>query len=326
MGRCNVAGLQLAGVLVKVRGIGGWPSWWSEVPEIARGHQFWQALGFNGYRPMVANDFEPQEVFEHASSWLQAGIHVRVAVNWGRNPPMPDYRACLFERNRKAIDAFSDRLISLAALMRKTSLNFSFEPCQESDVWQGKYGLDQEKWPDAIGDWWYFALSVHERVREASSVVLDLGSCANQSVSGFDQPWASLASNWFSKLRGVRSDAHFYAPKGVAFDGHLAYPSRFVKPVTGAALGPYDEAVTMKETGNFGPRPLGLAYALGFYGANAKRIGVPAGVGEVGSFNRQHRLDLFKACSKIESVFAWDWRDLFRDGILDAEAVARLIG
>lgn len=307
-------------------GVGGWVDYWRDLPVAGRAPEFWQAIGCNAVRLMFVNTASPFEVYAEAKQWLESGMHVRVAINWGRDPLMPDTVATIIEAQPEAVSAFADRMTTVAKMLEELvpASRWSLEPCQETEIWQRWCGLDQARWDEAKKIWRRWVTEFHYQFRKVSKATLDIGSCANQEGAGFGDPYEHMQPSDLEGLVNVRSDAHMYAPKAVAF-GRMRYPSSTCKPVRGQQLGEYDMSVTMRETAGLGPRAAGIKAAIGQYTLNAARIGLPVGFGEIGSQNRTHQLDLLRSVQRFDR-FVWDPRTLFRNSALDLPMVSALIG
>lgn len=306
-------------------GVGGWPNYWQDLPAVAQTPQFWAAIGCNAVRLMFVNGVSPGQVCGTVEPWLAAGMHVRVAINWGRNPLLPDTITTIIEAQESAVTEFAAHMGLVASWIdaQYSSSQWSLEPCQETEIWQRWCGLDQSRWPVAMQIWRRWVTEFHDQFRKYSQATLDIGSCANQEGAGFGDPYEHMQRSDLEGLVNVRSDAHMYAPKAVAF-GRMRYPASTCKPVRGQQLGEYDMSVTMRETAGLGPRPAGVKAAIGQYTLNAARIGLPVGIGEIGSQNRKHQLDLLRSVRQFDR-FVWDPRTLFKGGSLDLPMASALI-
>lgn len=310
----------------KLVGVGGWPDYWRDLPVAARAPEFWAAIGCNAVRLMFVNGVTPSEIYGTVEPWLRVGLHVRVAINWGRNPLMPDTVATIIEAQPQAVAEFAGRMSTAATYIegRYPATQWSLEPCQETEIWQRWCGLDQSRWPEATKIWRRWVTEVHYQFRNYSKATIDIGSCANQEGAGFGDPYEHMQRSELEGLVNVRSDAHMYAPKAVAF-GRMQYPASKCRAVKGQKLSEYDVAVTMKETCNRGPNLTGVRSAVATYEYHAMRLGLPIGFGEIGSQNRSHQLALLMTVQRFDR-FVWDPRTLFRESALDLPMVSALIG
>lgn len=307
-------------------GVGGWPDYWRDLPVAARAPEFWASIGCNAVRLMFVNTASPFEVYAEAKQWLESGMHVRVAINWGRNPLMPDTVATIIEAQPKAVAEFAGRMATVAKMFEEIvpASQWSLEPCQETEIWQRWCGLDQARWPEAMKLWRRWVTTFHDLFRKVSKATLDIGSCANQEGAGFGDPYEHMQPSDLEGLVNVRSDAHMYAPKAVAF-GRMQYPAAKCRVVKGQKLSEYDVAVTMMETCNRGPNLTGVRSAVATYEYHAMRLGLPIGFGEIGSQNRSHQLALLMTVQRFDR-FVWDPRSMFKSGTLDLPMASALIG